>query len=172
MNLGIGNKNKIKFNEKIKKDNEKRNNSNEKIKSGNEKIKKDNEKRNNSNENRNTDYKWLYKNNKKLTKVKIANTYFSRLIGLMFKNKIDYPLVFDNSKLEYCNKFDSSIHSYFMKLEISIVFVGENDEVFEIINLKPWKFHMPSKGAKYVIEFDKNEFEKLNLKINDEIKIV
>jgi hypothetical protein len=42
--------------------------------------------------------------------------------------------------------------------------------VYEITELKPWKWHIPKKPAKYIVEFDKREFNDC-LKIGDEIEI-
>lgn len=87
----------------------------------------------------------------------------------MFKKEINKPLLFKIPKSK--NKNRSSIHSCFMRFEIAIVFIDFNNKIYEITNLKPWNFYSPKKPAKYIIEFKKEEFNKINLKINDKIKI-
>ena len=117
-------------------------------------------------------FKILYNKNsdKKIAKIKIANSFFKRFLGLMFKSRCDYPLLFEipqNIKI----KERSSIHSFFMKFELALVFIDENHLIYEISDLKPWKYYVPKKGAKYIIEFDKKEFENYDLKIGDEIEL-
>ena len=117
-------------------------------------------------------FKILYNKNsdKKIAKIKIANSFFKRFLGLMFKKKCDYPLLFEipqNIKI----KERSSIHSLFMKFELALVFIDENHLIYEISDLKPWKYYVPKKGAKYIIEFDKKEFKNYDLKIGDEIEL-
>ena len=117
-------------------------------------------------------FKILYNKNsdKKIAKIKIANSFFKRFLGLMFKARCDYPLLFEipqNIQI----KERSSIHSLFMRFELTLVFIDDANLIYEIADLKPWKYYVPKKGAKYIIEFDKNEFENYDLKIGDEIEL-
>ena len=111
----------------------------------------------------------LIKSNEEIAKIRIANTFFSRLMGLMFKKNAKDPLLFEIP--ERINKKErSSIHSFFMRFEIIIVFIDKSNMVYEIAELKPWNFYIPKKPAKYIVEFDKREFNDC-LKIGDEIEI-
>ena len=58
-----------------------------------------------------------------------------------------------------------------MLVDIIVVFVDENDEVFEIARLKPWQYYKPKKSAKYVIEFNEEDYFKCKLEIGNRIKI-
>ena len=73
--------------------------------------------------------------------IKYANNFFRRFKGLMGKKDIDFALLF-------CNLKDSSIHTHFMRFEIDVYFLDENNAVFEKTSLKPWKFYKPKKQAK------------------------
>ena len=111
----------------------------------------------------------LIKSNEEVAKIRIANTFFSRLMGLMFKKNAKVPLLFEIP--ERINKKErSSIHSFFMRFEIIIIFIDKRNVVYEIAELKPWNYHIPKKPAKYIVEFDKREFNDC-LKIGDEIEI-
>lgn len=90
-----------------------------------------------------------------MIKIKIADNYFKRLIGLMFKKDIDYGLLI-------ILKYGSSIHTCFMRFAIDIYFLDENKIVFDKVTLKPWKYYKTSKKAKYVFEVKKNSI-KLNI---------
>ena len=111
----------------------------------------------------------LKKSNKKIAKIRIANTFFSRLMGLMFKKNAKIPLLFEIPE-RMNRKERSSIHSFFMRFEIVIVFIDKCNVVYEIADLKPRNWHIPKKPAKYILEFDKREFNDC-LKIGDEIEI-
>ncbi|AMK16106.1 DUF192 domain-containing protein [Methanobrevibacter olleyae] len=128
--------------------------------------------KNNLSYRKNDNLKILYlKNSKKIiTKVKIANSFKKRLIGLMFKKTTKYPLLFEiPQKINIKEK--SSIHSFFMRFEIRLVFIDRKNIIYEIADLKPWRYYVPKKPAKYIIEFDKIEFDNFDLKIGDEIEI-
>ena len=60
------------------------------------------------------------KTNKEKYPIIIADTFISRLTGLMGKENINYGMLFPN-----CN----SIHTYFMKENIDIIGLDENNEV-------------------------------------------
>ena len=111
----------------------------------------------------------LKNSNEKIAEIKIANTFFSRLMGLMFKKNAKVPLLFEIP--EKINKKErSSIHSFFMRFEIVLVFIDKGNVVYEIAKMKPWNYYIPKKPAKYIVEFDKREFNDC-LKIGDEIEI-
>ena len=112
----------------------------------------------------------LKEGDRKISDIQIADSFSSRLRGLMFKKEIEYPLLFEipqNRK----SRYESSIHSCFMRFELILVFIDKNNIIFEIAELKPWRWHVPKKSAKYIIEFDKNQFNDVDLKIGDEIEI-
>lgn len=91
-----------------------------------------------------------------------ADTFLRRFIGLMGKRDIDFALLFSNLK-------DSSIHTHFMRFEIDVYFLDENNVVFEKISLKPWKFYRPEKQAKYILETKKN---LLKIEIGDKLEFI
>ena len=58
-----------------------------------------------------------------------------------------------------------------MRFELTLIFIDDEDMIYEIADLKPWKYYVPKKPAKYIIEFDKKEFKNYDLKIGDEIEL-
>ena len=100
--------------------------------------------------------------------IKFADTYFKRLKGLMFKKNIDYGLVFI---IKAKSRFNSGIHTSFMKFNIDVYFLDENLKIFDIQTLKPWEKYTPSKKADYIIEFEENKM-KNKLKKGDEIEFI
>lgn len=94
-----------------------------------------------------------------MIEIKFADNFFKRLVGLMFKNDIDYGLLF-------ILKYGSDIHTCFMRFTIDAYFLDEDKKVFDKVSLKPWRYYKPSKKAKYILEVKK---DCLNLNIGDKI---
>lgn len=115
-------------------------------------------------------FRELWIEDKEISTVKLADDFSTRLLGLMFKRKIDCPLLFEIPQ-RFNSPSRSTIHTCFMLVEIIVVFVDENDEVFEIARLKPWQYYKPKKSAKYVIEFNEEDHFKYKLEIGNKIKI-
>ena len=79
--------------------------------------------------------------------IKEAKTFYERLIGLMFKKNIKYGLLFNNCK---------SIHTFFMREEIDIIFTDSNDKIIKTCkNVKPRRILIAPKGATRVYELPK-----------------
>lgn len=97
-----------------------------------------------------------------MIKIKYADNYFKRLIGLMFKKDIDYGLLF-------ILKYGSSVHTSFMRFTIDVYFLDENKIIIDKTTLKPWKYYKSAKNAKFILETKEN---KLNLKIGDKLDFV
>ncbi|WP_405294893.1 DUF192 domain-containing protein [Methanobrevibacter sp.] len=92
-------------------------------------------------------------------KIVLADTFFKRFKGLMFKKDFNECMLFSNLN-------DSSIHSLFMRFTIDVYFIDENMIIYDNVTLKPWKFYKPKKHAKYILETKKN---KLKLEIGDKL---
>ena len=93
-----------------------------------------------------------------MIKIKYADTYLKRLIGLMFKKDIDYGLFF-------ILRYGSGVHTCFMRFPIDVYFLDENKITFDKVTLTPWKYYNPSKKGRYILETKENT---LNLNIGDE----
>ena len=94
-------------------------------------------------------------------KVFLADTFCSRLKGLMLKKKIDG----DGLILLPCK----SIHTFFMFFPIDIIFIGKDGKCLKIIkNMKPWRLTR-SGNAYFSVEFNGNTISK-KLKEGDYIE--
>ena len=92
--------------------------------------------------------------------VKMCISFFSRLKGLMFKKNIDEILCFNKC---------SSIHTFFMLRNISVVMTDKNFNILYVFySIKPWKIILPKKKVYYTFEFKENLFK---YKIGDKIQI-
>jgi len=86
--------------------------------------------------------------NKKFPDVFLAENFKERLIGLMGRKNINFGLI-----IPQCN----SIHTFFMKEEIEVVFLNKKNKVVRIIrNMKPWRMTRLHFKASKVLELPKN----------------
>lgn len=86
-----------------------------------------------------------------LDNLDIADTFYKRFKGLMGKKTL---LKRTGLKIDPCN----SIHCFFMKIPIDIIFLSKEDiVVMAIHDIRPWRVSPIVKGARYVIESNSNE---------------
>lgn len=79
--------------------------------------------------------------------VEVANTYFTRLKGLMFRKQFDGGKVL---VLDPCPQ----IHTCFMRFLLDAIFCSADGTVLHVVeNMKPWRFSKFVRGARYTLEF-------------------
>lgn len=89
--------------------------------------------------------KILIFHNKPLVEIYLADNFRSRFLGYMFQKKPKYKSIM----FKPCN----SIHTFFMKFNIDVLFLDENMIVVKKVeNLKKGKIIFPVKDAQIVIE--------------------
>jgi hypothetical protein len=97
---------------------------------------------------------------------RIANTLGSRFRGLMLHNDLapGSGLVIDPC---------TSIHMFFMRFSIDVLYVDRNDHVVRIQEgLKPWRVGpLYTKGARYVIELPEGTIARTGTQVGDSIRI-
>ena len=73
-------------------------------------------------------------NNKVLSRdILIAESLISRMIGLMFKQRLEGA---DGLLIDPCR----SIHTFFMRYSLDIVFISKDNKIIKIIrDMKPWR---------------------------------
>ena len=93
--------------------------------------------------------KLLYKN--KSIELKECKSFYSRLLGFMFKKNINNALLFNK-----CN----SIHTFFMKENIDVIMCDkDNIALFFYNNLPKNKIIWPKKNVKKVFETPSGYFD-------------
>lgn len=88
--------------------------------------------------------------------VKSANTFFSRFVGLMGKKQIDSS---EGLLLWHC----SSIHCFFMKFPIDVVYLSSDNQILAIETVKPWRIGRIVRGARHVLELSEGAAEKVSV---------
>lgn len=96
-------------------------------------------------------------------KCKMANTFVSRFKGLMLRKSLPED---EGLYLKKCN----SIHMFFMKFPIDVLFIDKNSLVVHTLkDFKPWKVSQIIKGAIDVLELASGTIDKLNIMVGDHI---
>ena len=84
----------------------------------------------------------------------IADSFIKRLFGYMFRKKPHHEAIM----LKPCN----SIHTFFMKFNIDVLFLDDRMQVIKKIeNLRPGQIATKVKGAKTVIESKTEAFDDI-----------
>ncbi len=89
--------------------------------------------------------KLVYKN------AKYARTYKERLLGLMGKKEVKEPLVFLDC---------SSVHMWFMRISIDVIYLDKDMRVIGGGTLRPWIDFGLKKGCKHIIEIEEGGYKK------------
>lgn len=78
--------------------------------------------------------------------LKMNDTFFSRLIGLMFKKNLPAG---SGIVLKPCTQ----IHTCFMRFNIDVIFLDKNLQVLHVIeNMPPWRISHLFLKARYTVE--------------------
>lgn len=97
----------------------------------------------------------LFYNNKKIYNVYIADSFIDRLFGYMFRKKPHYEAIL----FKPCN----SIHTFFMKFNIDVLFLDKNMKVIKKIEgLEKGKVDYV-KDASFVIEAQEGAFREISV---------
>lgn len=106
--------------------------------------------------------------NECLGNVKIADTFISRFKGLMFKKSIKEGLLLEMP--EGRGRGGSSIHMFFMRIALDVIFLDHEKRVVDLATLRPWQIYIPRKPAKYIIEFPRGSIAGSGTRIGDIIE--
>ena len=99
-----------------------------------------------------------------IPKLRVARSFLSRFMGLMGKRGIaaDEALCFPK-----CN----SIHTFFMRFPIDIVFVGTDGTVIDVVEgLRPWRLLLPRSKARHTVEIAARRARELGIRVGDRLR--
>lgn len=105
--------------------------------------------------------------NTDLGESEVADTFFSRLRGTMFKKELHRGLILKLPSAR--SRSGSAIHMFFVRFPLDIIFADNNKKVVDTVSIDPWKTYTPKKPAKYVIEMKKGTIKESNTEIGDEL---
>lgn len=101
-----------------------------------------------------------------ICRARVADNFLSRLRGLMFQKELDRE---EGLLIKYSKHLGSrSVHGFFMRFPLDLVFLDANGRVLEIGFLPKWGYYNPvSKGSAYVLEVNKGFARERGLKVGD-----
>lgn len=96
--------------------------------------------------------------------IKIANTFQSRLLGVMFIKEMKDM---DGLLLDPAN----SIHNCFVRFSLDVLFLDKNYKIVKIIrNFKPWRFSWIYLSSRRVLELPAGMLIQ-DVEIGDEVEV-
>lgn len=99
-------------------------------------------------------------------KTKLANTCISRFVGLLDRSSLEPE---EALLLKPC----SSVHMFFMRFSIDVIFVNHNDCVVGLVrNLKPFQLSPLFFKASYAIELPKGLIDSTKTSVGDQIVVL
>lgn len=102
---------------------------------------------------------------KKIRKVVFARG-FKKFVGIMFRNRVTVPLLFEFNKE---TRFENAIHSFFCPV-FEAIFLDSGRRVVDIQRVKPFKLLVVSrKPCKYLIEAEEGFSKENGIKVGSEV---
>lgn len=86
--------------------------------------------------------------------INVADTYFKRLRGLLGKRQMTKD---EGLLLTKC----ASVHCFFMKMTIDVVYLSASMDVLEVETLRPWQIGSWVKGAVHTLELKEGVAQSL-----------
>ncbi len=98
-------------------------------------------------------------------RVRVASSFFSRLIGLLGKSGLPEG---ETLWIERCR----SIHTWFMRFPIDVVFVDDSLVVRKVCeNVGPWRMTLPALKASSVFEMPAGTLRRKPVEIGDQLHV-
>lgn len=88
-------------------------------------------------------------------KVEVADNFIKRFLGLMGRKTLAED---EGLLLKPC----SSIHTFFMKFTIDVIYLGKDNIVLDKETIAPWKFGKFIFGVKKVLELTEGMADNIN----------
>jgi uncharacterized membrane protein (UPF0127 family) len=100
-----------------------------------------------------------------LCRARVADRFGTRGIGLLTRKSLapDEGLL-----IKPC----TSVHTWFMRFTIDVLYLDKEDVVVKATTLKPWRFSFGGKGTKNVLELAEGRIGAMGVKAGDRARIV
>jgi uncharacterized membrane protein (UPF0127 family) len=109
----------------------------------------------------------VYRDDLKICTAIEAKSFLARARGLMFKGPLKEG---EGLLIEFSSHLKSrSIHSFFMRFTIDLIFIDSDMTVADLETLKPWRIYNTKTDCKWVLEVSKGTIEKNKIKIGDKL---
>jgi uncharacterized membrane protein (UPF0127 family) len=109
----------------------------------------------------------VLRDQERLCQAKLANSFFSRLRGLMLRKHLPKD---EGLLIEFSEHLSSKgIHGFFMLFPLDLVFIGKDKRVVGVANLKPWRLHNPKEDCRWVLEVNEGFTEEKRIEKGDRL---
>jgi uncharacterized membrane protein (UPF0127 family) len=99
-------------------------------------------------------------------RVDLANTFFKRLRGLMFRRRLAPA---EALWLRPCN----GVHTFWMLFAIDVIFLDRELRIVKLVeNMRPFRVTKPHMAARSVLEVPARTISKVDLKVGDHLEAV
>ena len=105
---------------------------------------------------------WLLRDGDVLAAVEVAESFGSRLKGLLGRDDIDGALLLRPAR---------SVHTVGMKFAIDVAFCDGSMRVLEVRTLRPYRMTSPRWKARCVVEASSGAFERWGLHVGDQLEV-
>ena len=107
------------------------------------------------------------KSGREICEAEVADTFWKRLLGLMFRRKmaegsgllIELP----------GGRKNCAVHTLFMSFPIDLVFLDLNKKVVDVKTLVPWRYYDPKRECGWILELVEGRIKELDLHPGDEL---
>ncbi len=107
----------------------------------------------------------VYRDGEKICSAKEAKSFLNRARGLMFWGTLTKG---EGLLIEFSSVLKSrSIHSFFMRFTIDLIFIDAEMTVVDLKTISPWKMYTPNRDCKWVLEVNAGTIEQNEIKIDD-----
>jgi uncharacterized membrane protein (UPF0127 family) len=105
---------------------------------------------------------WLLRDGDVLAAIEVADSFGSRLKGLLGRDGIDGALLLRPAR---------SVHTIGMRFPIDVAFCDGSMRVIAVRTLRPQRMTMPRPKAKCVIEAAAGAFDRWGLRVGDDLEV-
>ncbi len=99
-------------------------------------------------------------------RVLLANTFFTRLRGLMFRRRLAPT---EALWLRPCN----GVHTFWMLFAIDVIFLDRELRIVKLVeNMRPFRVTRPHLAARSVLEMPAHTISRFVLKVGDRLEVV
>lgn len=107
----------------------------------------------------------VYRGDLRICRAREASNFFERARGVMFKRRLEKG---EGLLIEFSSLLKSrSIHSFFMRFTIDLIFIDSDMSVVDLKTLAPWKIYNTKRDCRWVLEVNEGTIEENNIKLGD-----
>jgi len=105
---------------------------------------------------------WLVAQDQVLATLEIADTWQSRLRGVLGRETIDGALLIRPA---------NSVHTIGVKFALDVAYCNKDLKVLDIVTMTPNRFGMIRPRARAVVEAPKGSFERWGVSVGDQLEV-